>query len=204
MRYIFWKRSFYGFTLIELLIVIAIIGLLATVITNPVANARKKGRDAKKITELKAVQSALEQYASSNNGIYPDTLLELEPKYIPQLPAYADGTSQVKDRFAYVKYGGTGGADPDFSGYHLGVHLETHNPALDGDADCMGLTTGSAAISSPNCAATLNSGAVYTYSAWTTGMIGTANNADFQGQDTGTSTCSAVTDCVFDLVGVGS
>jgi type II secretion system protein G len=62
------KRS--GFTLIELLIVIAIIGLLASVVLVAVNNARSKGRSAKRVSDIRALQKALELYYS-DNGSYP-------------------------------------------------------------------------------------------------------------------------------------
>ncbi|MFH1430372.1 MAG: prepilin-type N-terminal cleavage/methylation domain-containing protein [Candidatus Uhrbacteria bacterium] len=63
-----------GFTLIELLVVIAIIGLLATLAVIAVSSARVKARDARRISDIKQVQSALELYAVSNSG-YPGALL---------------------------------------------------------------------------------------------------------------------------------
>lgn len=57
-----------AFTLIELLIVIAIIGILATLIFVNVNVARKKARDAKRMADLKNLQTAVELYAQDNPG----------------------------------------------------------------------------------------------------------------------------------------
>lgn len=59
-----------GFTLIELLVVIAIIGLLSTLAVVSLNNARSKSRDAKRVSDIKQVQTALELYYADNNG-YP-------------------------------------------------------------------------------------------------------------------------------------
>jgi type II secretion system protein G len=59
-----------GFTLIELLVVIGIIGLLSMVITVAFGNARLKARDAKRMSDLKQVQTALELYYT-DQGRYP-------------------------------------------------------------------------------------------------------------------------------------
>jgi len=59
-----------GFTLIELLVVIAIIGLLSTLAVVALNDARIKSRDAKRLSDIKQIQSALELYYSDNNT-YP-------------------------------------------------------------------------------------------------------------------------------------
>lgn len=59
-----------GFTLIELLVVIAIIGLLSTLAVVALNNARQKSRDAKRVSDVKQVSTALELFFADNNG-YP-------------------------------------------------------------------------------------------------------------------------------------
>ena len=62
-----------GFTLIELLVVIAIVGLLSSIVLVSVNMARKKARDARRVSDMKAIQSAIEMYASDHNGNYFST-----------------------------------------------------------------------------------------------------------------------------------
>lgn len=62
-----------GFTLIELLIVIAIIGILVSVSVVSYGSAQKKSRDSRRISDMKAVQSAWEQYYADNSANYPGT-----------------------------------------------------------------------------------------------------------------------------------
>jgi prepilin-type N-terminal cleavage/methylation domain-containing protein len=64
-------RNQKGFTLIELLVVIAIIGLLSSVILASLNSARKKGRDARRLADLKQLQTALELYYSDHTA-YPE------------------------------------------------------------------------------------------------------------------------------------
>lgn len=64
------KHKQKGFTLIELLIVIAIIGLLASVVLVSLSNARAKAKDAKRLADVRQYMSALELYYNTNNS-YP-------------------------------------------------------------------------------------------------------------------------------------
>ena len=61
-----------GFTLIELLVVVAIIGILATVVLTSLSSARSSARDAKRLADVKTIQTALELY-NLDNGSYPTT-----------------------------------------------------------------------------------------------------------------------------------
>lgn len=59
-----------GFTLVELLIVIAIIGILTTLLTANFVGVRQRARDAQRKSDLRQLQSALELYRS-DQGTYP-------------------------------------------------------------------------------------------------------------------------------------
>lgn len=61
-----------GFTLIELLVVISIIGILAGLTLTGFTAARKNARDTTRKSDLQQYRSALEAYASNNNGLYPN------------------------------------------------------------------------------------------------------------------------------------
>lgn len=66
------KKMGTGFSLIELLVVIAIIGVLSAVVMTSFSTARKKGRVAKRVADMKQVQVALEFYYAANRS-YPTT-----------------------------------------------------------------------------------------------------------------------------------
>lgn len=65
-----------GFTLIEVLVVVSIIGLLASVVLVGLGGFRSRGRDARRVTDLKSLQNGLELYYARSNS-YPNTLADL-------------------------------------------------------------------------------------------------------------------------------
>ena len=62
-----------AFTLIELLVVIAVIALLSTLSVVALSSARAKSRDARRLSDIKQIQTALEMYLDSS-GTYPASL----------------------------------------------------------------------------------------------------------------------------------
>ena len=60
-----------GFTLVELLVVISIIAILITIGLSSLSTAQKKERDAKRKSDIKEIQNALEQYYSICSSRYP-------------------------------------------------------------------------------------------------------------------------------------
>lgn len=55
----------------ELLIVIAIIGILVSIAAASYITAQKQSRDQRRISDMKAIQNAWEQYFADNNANYP-------------------------------------------------------------------------------------------------------------------------------------
>jgi type IV pilus assembly protein PilA len=72
-----------GFTLIELLVVILIIGILAAIAIPAFLNQRGKAYDASAKSQVKTAQTAMETYATDNNGDYSNAtkalLVGIEP-----------------------------------------------------------------------------------------------------------------------------
>jgi prepilin-type N-terminal cleavage/methylation domain-containing protein len=90
-----------GFTLIELLVVIAIIGLLSTISVVALNTARARSRDAKRVSDIKQIQTALELYFNEENE-YPSAVTAggtiisststVYMAAVPTGPSPADGT----------------------------------------------------------------------------------------------------------------
>ncbi|MEZ4180227.1 MAG: type II secretion system protein [Candidatus Doudnabacteria bacterium] len=64
------KKNQSGFTILELLIVVAIIAILATIISYSVIKARAQSRDSKRIVDIAQLKTALRQYYDQN-GYFP-------------------------------------------------------------------------------------------------------------------------------------
>lgn len=60
-----------GFTLVELLIVVAIIGIVATIAMPGYGDAQDRARNTAVMANVEAVRVALEQYAGDHRGKYP-------------------------------------------------------------------------------------------------------------------------------------
>lgn len=59
-----------GFTLIEILVVVAIIAVLASIVIVGLSGFRSRGRDARRVSDLRTVQNVLELYYAKNRT-YP-------------------------------------------------------------------------------------------------------------------------------------
>jgi prepilin-type N-terminal cleavage/methylation domain-containing protein len=132
-----------GFSLIELLVVIAIIAVLSTVVLASLNTARQKGRDAKRISEIKTLQLALDLYYDAN-GVYPSTIgttgssVLVSGGFIAALPV----DPLNGNVFNYRPYAASGNTTTCV-GYHMGVSLEISNhSSLRGDADTTSLPAG--------------------------------------------------------------
>ena len=157
MRHLFARSQREGgFTLIELLVVIAIIGLLASVVMASLNGARAKARDARRVADLKQIQTALELFYDSQ-GRYPIT--GGGPNWDDHWSLFATcletgngcgfntaGFSPILSKVSQDPLDGPGSSDSDptyYTGwegrteqnYILRAILETNSPALGSDAD---------------------------------------------------------------------
>ncbi len=129
-------RQSKGFTLIELLVVIAIIGILSSVVLASLNSARKKGRDARRVSDIRQLQLALELYYDKNNA-YPqvtdlDSSTLVSDGFLAVIPH--DPSDQRDYSYAYATNG---------TNYHLGASLEdSGNTAKNSDADCTSAAAG--------------------------------------------------------------
>jgi prepilin-type N-terminal cleavage/methylation domain-containing protein len=141
------RRGWRGFTLIELMVVIAIIGILASIIMVSLSSAQAKARDARRIADINTLKLSLEMYYNDNLK-YPSSLGALVPNYMSVLPtdpsfsgsnSCTNGTQSGCYYYAALISNSTGnctGAANPPTKYHLGATLEVAgNTALGQDYD---------------------------------------------------------------------
>ncbi|MDO8561737.1 MAG: type II secretion system protein [bacterium] len=143
-------RSGKGFTLIELLVVIAIIGVLSSVVLASLNTARQKGRDTRRISDIKQLQLALELYYDANSkyptqtdffGEGPESLKGAGYiSVIPSDPGSAVVCTAAGTEASCYTYAALGATT--CTSYHLGGSLEVlGNSALSSDNDATAGTT---------------------------------------------------------------
>lgn len=118
-----------GFTLIEVLVVVAIIGILSSIVLASMSGARSKGRDAKRVADIKQLQLALQLYYDGS-GYYPLALSDLtSTNYISSIPSDpTSGWSYVYTRLP-ANCNNTSSICVD---YVVTAQLENVNATLDG------------------------------------------------------------------------
>jgi len=72
-------KSIKGFTMVELLMVMVIIGILATIVVVRFPASVDRGRDSRRMSDIKQYQTGLETYANRNNSIYPVQTSAVQP-----------------------------------------------------------------------------------------------------------------------------
>ncbi|MFH1454970.1 MAG: prepilin-type N-terminal cleavage/methylation domain-containing protein [bacterium] len=123
-----------AFTLIEIVVVIGIMGFLTAIIYSSFDVSRAKSRDQKRISDISAIQLALEQYFQKN-GVYPTTLEKLTEKLLGSTNAYIneipkDPTTNVSCGENYFPMTKTLSSNNCIS-YQLWTKFELKNSYLD-------------------------------------------------------------------------
>lgn len=118
-RYKHSKTTPYGFTIIELLIVIIVIGILATLVVYNYTGTQARTRDAKRTTDAKSIEAALESYRSENTG-YPASSTATQVAGASTAGWETSGASQ----------GGTFLSALEAHGFPMGVPIDPVNNTL--------------------------------------------------------------------------
>ena len=130
------RRGAAGFTLIELLIVVAIIGILATMAVVQLRQTPQRAKEAALKENLYVMRNVIDQYFT-DKGKYPDSLQSLVDdgyiRKIPVDPMTGSETTWVEVQAAGMEQGGDADSGEDQGG--IGdVHSGSDDSALDGTA----------------------------------------------------------------------
>jgi len=79
------KRQQGGFSLIELLIVVAIIGIIATIAVPQLLDAIDRGRQRRSMADMRNIATANGTYRV-DEGVYATALADLSPTYMQVVP----------------------------------------------------------------------------------------------------------------------
>ncbi|MEK7464331.1 MAG: type II secretion system protein [Patescibacteria group bacterium] len=124
-----------GFTLIEVLVVIAIIGLLSSVVVVGLGGSRSKARDARRIADVQQIQNWLEtQYAPATG-------------YPADLSTYPGGAPKDPQNISYTYVRGA-----TVQTYKTGVCLE-NAPSSDTSTLCPAISPACSPAANVHCAA---------------------------------------------------
>ena len=127
-----------GFTLIELLVVVAIIGILSSIVLASLNSARQKGRDARRVSDIKQLQLALE-LSYDANATYPlavNIASLVTPGFISVIPTDPGAGTPAYGYAPLQSDGATACTATPCPSYVLRAVLETEsNSALTSDID---------------------------------------------------------------------
>lgn len=123
----FWVS---GFTLIELMVVIALIGILSSIVLASFSEARARNRDGKRMSDIREIQKALSLYQIDNNK-FPvptnptDTITITGDDEISTVLEEFGHISAVPVDPQYPNYSYTYETDTEGSDFTIGFCLET-------------------------------------------------------------------------------
>lgn len=112
-----------GFTLYEILVVLAIVILLLAIVINSASASKSKARDARRVDNIKTIQSAIENYFASCFS-FPADLAALQVSAPVGCPSYTPSLLSLPTDPQGASYGYYVDAPLTGKRYHLCATLE--------------------------------------------------------------------------------
>ncbi len=137
------NKNFSSFTLVEMLVVVAVVGILASALLVSLGGSRAKARDARRISDLREVQNALELYYDRNESypVVPNSGTPLSWEELKTELKNGGITSHIPDdplndenyKYVYAQCGVNVNTKPQE--YMLRARLEKYSFVLSNDID---------------------------------------------------------------------
>jgi len=123
------KHKLSGFTIVELIIVIAIIGILSSLVYNGIRSTQANARDAERKVDAEIIQRNLETYYIDNSNYPSENIIGSElPSLFPEV--FSDPFDNKINESSDYSYSGISCLFDQCIGFRLDIALERENDLI--------------------------------------------------------------------------